>query len=284
MQYNVFMAYPFFLKNGNLLSFDQSVIPLTNIEYQYGFGVYETLKVRNGIVYFSQQHLERLIQSAKIIELDHPYEIDTLGFYLQQLVDTVYGESFNIKIILIGGEKKDNAQLFMLPLAPYYPQRKFYAQGVTSITIQYERLFPNAKTLNMLPSYLAYKKAKDKNCYDALLLNRHGNILEGTRTNFFTMKDRVLYTAPKKTILDGVTRQTVIAVAKEKGFSIEEWDISLSQLKEYDAAFFTSTSAKILPIHQIDDFVFPSFPSVLRKLMNHYDDFLEKSKGIFLRV
>jgi len=273
------MQFPYFSKNGEILPIAQANIPLASIEYSYGFGVYETLKVRNGIIYFVAQHVQRLFTSAQIIGLSHHFTKALVTEYILALVKQLESShaSYNIKMLLIGGSEP---QLCIMALAPYFPDRKLYSEGVKTISVHYERLFPKAKTLNMLASYLAYKQAKELGCYEALLINRSGNILEGTRSNFFAIKGNVLLTSPAEDVLEGVTRQTVISVAQKFGFIIHETAISLVQVAEYDGAFLTSTSSKIVPIKQIDDYVL-QVPEKLRELMKAYDAFLKESNGIF---
>jgi branched-chain amino acid aminotransferase len=269
--------FQFFSTNGEILPIELAIVPISNIEYSYGFGVYETLKVRKGIVYFVKQHVERLFHSAKVIDLSHSFAKKEIEKYIHELLVKLQVDACNIKMLLIGGR---DPQLFIIPLAPLFPDRKLYSQGAATITVSYERIFPNAKTLNMLPSYIAYKKAKEKNCYDALLISQKGTILEGTRSNFFTIKNNVLYTPPVEEVLEGVTRQTVIATAKKTGFVIKEVAIPLLQIANYDGAFLTSTSSKIIPITRIDEHRF-EIPKSLKELMKAYDDFLQTSNGKF---
>lgn len=190
-------------------------------------------------------------------------------------------ENCNIKILLIGGKEAKDALLFILPLAPLFPDKKLYSRGATVETIQYERLLPNAKTLNMLQSYLYYTKVSREGHYDALFLDNKGNVLEGSRTNFFAIKGKTLTTPPKEKVLEGVTRQTVIAAAKKGGFTVKEKDIPISKLKNFDGAFLTCTSAKIIPLVQIDNLKFPGIPPRLKDLVQIYNKFLEASWGVF---
>lgn len=271
---------PYFSKNGQILPISEAVMPLNNIEFSYGFGVYENIKVRNGIVYFVKQHIERLQKSAEIIGLTHPFTSNQIETYIQELLEKLEltkDGSVNLKMLLIGGGEP---QLFILSLAPHFPDRKFYSEGIKTITVEYERFLPQAKTLNMLPSYIAYKKAKEQGCYDSLLVDSSGLILEGTRTNFFAVKGRELFTPPAAQVLEGVTRQTVITAAKKAGFAIHEAAIPLAQITEYDGIFLTSTSSKIVPVRQIDAYDF-QIPESLRELMQAYDAFLKESKGIY---
>ena len=275
------IQFPYFSKNGQILPIEEASMPLSNIEFSYGFGVYENIKVRNGIVYFVKQHIERLQKSAKVIGLIYPFTATEIENYLQKLLEklalTKPDASANIKMLLIGGREPE---LFIMALAPLYPDRKLYSQGAKTITIEYERFLPKAKTLNMLPSYLNYKKAKEAGCYDALLVSKKRTIIEGTRTNFFTIKGKELFTAPAEEVLEGVTRQTVIATAQKHGFVVHEDAIPVIQIGEYDGCFLTSTSSKIVPIRQINDHEF-AISQPLRELMKVYDGFLKDSHGVF---
>lgn len=289
------MTFNYFSKNGQILPIAEATIPLSNIAYQYGFGVYENIKVRNQILYFVDQHLDRLFISAETIGLAHSFSKDQIKQYIKDLTSHVIlskaknlkdpsakpqddkVNSFNLKILLLGGKEPS---LFILPLAPHFTERKLYTEGAKTITVKGERLFPQAKTLNMLTSYLAYTKAKAEECYDALLLDAEGNIVEGTRTNFFAIKENRIFSPPKEKILEGVTKLTVLAVAEKHGFILEEGDIPLAEMSLFDGAFLTSTSAKIVPIKQIDD-ISLQIPEKVKELIHHYDSFLEESKGIF---
>lgn len=274
-----------FSKNGQILPIEQATIPLENVEYSYGFGVYETMKVRNGVIYFVDQHVNRLFKSSEIIELVHPYSKEQVKGYIEDLIDQLRSESenteisCNIKMLLIGGREP---LLFIIPLSPLFPDRKLYSEGAKTITVHNERLLPNAKTLNMFPSYMAYKKAKENDCYDALYIDSQGCITEGTRTNFFAIKGNTLISPPLDKILEGVTRTTMIYVARKHGFEIQEKDIPLSEISQYDGTFLTSTSTKIVPIRQIDDFIYAEIPEKLKELMTAYDAFLKESSGIFV--
>jgi branched-chain amino acid aminotransferase len=186
-------------------------------------------------------------------------------------------EAYNLKILLIGGRTPSEADLYITCLSPLFPQRKLYRIGVPVITVELERLYPQAKTLNMFTSYQAYRRAKAEGAYDALLVNRAGCITEGTRTNFFGLRGRTLVSPPAGDCLHGVTRHHVMAVAREQGFTFEETAMKLSEVSRYDSVFITSTPAKIMPIRAIDDHVWqqPVSPA-LQELMKAYDHYMEQ--------
>lgn len=263
-----------------ILPIEKAVVDINNIEYAYGYGVYETVKVRKNILYFVDQHVERLLQSARLIELEHIFTPGKVRTAIEGLVQYADVEAANIKIMLIGGRTKETATLYIFLTSPLYPDRKLYKYGAETKTYSYERWMPNAKTLNMLPSYLIYRKASEAGCYDGLLVDKDGCIREGTRTNFYTIKGRVVYSPPAEKILEGVTRDTILGVLSENGFTFEEKDIPLSSVSEYDGAFLSSTSTKIIPLKKIDDTELV-IPEELRELMKLYDNFLDTCSGIF---
>ena len=280
------MEFKYFSKNGKLLPVEEAVIPLSNIEYQYGFGVYENVRVNDGVPYFLKDHIERLEESARIIGLEHTFERSSLQKSVNELIKKNGAGTYNIKILLIGPSTSlrasgSDATLYILCLNPLFPDKKLYKDGADFITCEYERPFPHAKSLNMLQSYLAYKKAKEAGAYDALLVNSKGCITEGTRTNFFCIKDRTLISAPEDEILLGVTRKAALIVAKDKGFTLlEESEVLLSTILDSDGAFVTSTSSKILPVRSIDGQELKEPSENLRELIDAFDTFLKTCGGI----
>ena len=268
------MNFKYFSQNGKILPIEQAVIPISNIEYSYGFGVYESIRVSNGVVYFLKDHTDRLLKSAKIIGLSHTFNEEFIKNSILDLIKNYKTETFNLKMLLIGGAIKEKALLNILCFNPLFPDKKLYRDGADFITYNYERVFPHAKTLNMLQSYLAYSKAKKLGAYDALLINQNGFITEGTRTNFFCIKDKTIYTPHELNILLGVMRKVTLKVASENNYKIIETNIKLEGIKSYDGAFVTSTSSKIMPIKSING-VLISYPDSLKKLIALLNKFLE---------
>ena len=179
------MEFKYFSQNGKILPIKQAVIPISNIEYAYGFGVYENVRVSKGLIYFLKDHTDRLFESAKTIGINHLFDEAFIRNSILDLIKDYKSETFNLKILLIGASTKEKAILNILCLNPLFPDRKLYRDGAEFITYNYERAFPHAKTLNMLQSYIAYSKVRETGAYDALLINHDGFILEGTKTNFF---------------------------------------------------------------------------------------------------
>ena len=269
--------YDFFSLNGALLPASQAVVPLDNIEYAYGFGVYDTLRLSKGRLMFAEDHYRRLLESAKTIGLEHSFAPESIDGFVKALVEKNEAETCNVKTMLVGGKDKASASLYIMCLNPLYPNRKLYKEGVKVITSQYERPYPHAKTLNMLPSYLAYRQAVKFGAYDSLSINRQGEITEGTRTNFLAVKGKTIISPPEEQILLGVTRDKVLEVAKNSGLEVKQEPIKLADISEYDGAFITSTSSKIMPIRSINDFVWAAIDPAIYSLMKEFDAYLENA-------
>lgn len=263
------------IHNGQLIPVAEAKISVDSIEWTYGFGVYENLKIRHGHLYFADQHLDRLMTSARLINLEHTFRAEQITKWLMTLQAQASANSANLKILLIGGKTAADANLYAMTLAPKFLPKKSYTQGVHTITREYERFLPQAKTLNMLPSYLFFREAQAAGAHDTLLIDHAGHILEGTRSNFFAIKDKTLFTAPLDRVLNGVTRQNVIECAKINNYKIKENCIKLEKIKEFDGAFLTHTSGNIVPIRSINEFSFTGIPEALKQLMRQYDDWLK---------
>jgi branched-subunit amino acid aminotransferase/4-amino-4-deoxychorismate lyase len=268
------MAYTYFSRNGEILPVSQAVVPLADIHYGYGFGVYETIRLAGGKPRFAEAHCRRLMESAKIIGLEHIFTPGTVEKNIMDLIIKNKVENCNIKILLNGGATPEKASLNILCLNPSYPDRQLYRHGAPTITRELERPSPHAKTLNMLPSYLARRDAKAAGAYEALLVNREGCLTEGTSTNLFALKDKTITGPPEDQILPGVTRANMLKIAKDNGFTVKEKELKLAGIEQYDNLFLTGTSVKIMPVRSVDKYEWTVISEHLAELMRLFDKHL----------
>jgi branched-subunit amino acid aminotransferase/4-amino-4-deoxychorismate lyase len=265
------MQYPHALKNGELIPSQQATASLTNIGFVYGFGVYESVRVKKGSPLFLADHMERLEHSAGVIGLEHMLTQQLLTDWTTLFVETLDDVTCNLKYLLLGGRTAEDASLTIMASNPRFPDRKLYKTGASVITVPGERAFPTAKTLNMLPSYLAYSKARKEGHADALFVHADGVIREATTANLFTLNGRTITTPSDDLVLQGVTRKYVLKTAEQEGFTIEYADHTLDSLREANAIFVTSTGKKILPITQIDGTLVGGVTDELAELMTAYE-------------
>jgi branched-chain amino acid aminotransferase len=126
-----------------------------------------------------------------------------------------------------------------------------FAAGIQLVTSRLGRILPGAKTSNYISAIRALKDAAQHGASDALFVNEQGHVLECTRSNFFLFRGDTLVT-PREDILLGVTRNTVLELARDR-FTIEERVITLEELALADEAFVTGSSREITPVVQIDE-------------------------------
>lgn len=268
------MIGPYCFFSRRLIPIEEAVVAVDDLDFSYGYGVYETLKVRHRILYFPSLHEERLLHSARVIGIQHPYERGDITQGIQELVRANRTEHANIKVLLIGGDTADRARLYIMTLNPLFPDRKDYKQGAEAIIYPGERVFPEAKTLNMLVSTLAFREARKEGAYDAVLKNQEGSLTEGTRTNLFYIKGEVVYTPPRQQVLEGVTRITLLEALGEKGIPVQERPLHESEIPDHSGFFLTSTSTKVMPLRKLGPYSL-TIPPLLREIMKLYDAYLD---------
>lgn len=240
--------------NGKIIDKSEAKISIDDKGYFFDFAVYSSVKVIKGKIFFPEYHVSRLFESAKFMDLEHKFKKEDVISWIYELIEADNIEDALLKIILIGDpDKKGEEKLFIFPVdgLTFYPD-KFYSQGIKAITYKGERFLPRAKGKDMLMSFFAYREAVKQDALDALLVDRDGNIREGTRTNFFAIKEDVIVTAPSDDVLEGITKK-ILLKAVEGRFTVKEEKIPLSNIKNYEEFFLTSTSMNVMPIKQIDE-------------------------------
>jgi len=154
----------------------------------------------------------------------------------------------------------------------FYPAPQHYREGVKVVSMTGERHNPNAKKALYSLRQKADELIRGKKAWEAVYVNRHGFITEGSRSNVFFVRDTRLETPELSLVLPGITRAKVILLAAERDIPVIEKQISLSGLPGYDASFLTGTSPKLLPVAEFDGHTFNTNNEVMRRLMQAYDD------------
>jgi len=281
------------VKNGQVAEAGDAVVPLDDTDVTYGYGCYETLKVRDGVLYFPEFHEARLLNSAAILGIVTDLKPGALVRSLGVLIDDNHIRECNIKVMMIGREGRSaDWYAFMLP-ALVAPETA-YTEGASCLLFKGERHFPQAKSLSMLLSTVAYREAARQGCWDALLVNGRGQITEGTRTNVFYARcgeSSAIYTPPAIDVLDGITRRTLIIALDEAGIRTVERPLELADALsgEYSLAV-TSTSSRVIPVAAltIAGSVAPGLPTQpvrlapskeIERARTLYDDYLARWAG-----
>ncbi len=235
----------------------EASISINDVAVLRGYSVFEALRTYDRRPFHLDEHLARLYRSAAIIDLEVPYTHDFVARIIHEIIERNTYKHAAIRILVTGGESEDgvlpagNATLAVLitPLAERDMAR--FARGTRVITTRLQRTEAEAKTSNYISAIRALKEAARRDASDALFVNEQDHVLEGTRSNFFVFHGDTLVT-PRAGILSGVTRTTVLELARDR-FAVEERPILLAELPAVDEAFITSSSREITPVIAIDD-------------------------------
>lgn len=242
--------------NGKYVAADEACLSLNDLGIVRGYGVFDFLRTYNGVPFKLREHVQRLQKSAKLIGLNLPWSTLEIEAIAQETFNRNHLPEANIRIIATGGISTDfitpsgePSLIVIVTPVTEYPET-YYTQGVKVITVQTERFIPGAKSLNYISAIMALQQAKQVNAIEALYINQQGHVLEGTTTNIFVFRDNKLIT-PKENILEGITREVVLELAKSE-FEIVEQPIYYSELNSCDEAFITATNKEIMPVTQIN--------------------------------
>ncbi len=238
------------VRNGTIIPEEEAVLPVTRREVFFNFSVYESLKVLQGAALFVSEHLDRLFDSAQILELSHPFSREEIGNSIDALVEQDELAEATIKLLVVGGD--DPLYIVYSTPLPTYPE-EYYRRGARAITYAGERIMPRAKSNCLLLNYMASREASRRDALEALLVDRHGKATEGTRSNLFAVRNGELITA-EEDVLYGVTRKHILEIVEKRDIPVRYEKIDAEELRSasYAELFISSTSMGAIPIGEID--------------------------------
>ncbi len=231
-------------------------------------GVYEVIRVAEGVPLFLEEHLERFFNSARLAGTAIMFTADEIGGLLNLLISRNEVTDGNILLLC-----KRNMKAFFIPHK--YPESQWYTSGVPCGLLNAERKNPNAKVFQTSVRQMADNLMQSEGWYEVLLVDHFENITEGSRSNVFFVSGDKLLTPPGFEVLIGITRQRTIQLAKDAGIPVSEKDIALKDIAALQAAFITGTSPKILPLSQIGTCSFDPMNPVVQELRNAYDKLID---------
>ena len=257
--------------NGNLVPPERASVSVFDHGLLYGDGVFEGIRLYNGRVFKLATHLHRLFESARTIRLTIPYSPDDLARSTRETVVANGLTNGYIRLCVTRGagtlgihpfKCSDPCTFIIVDSIELYPPH-LYRDGLTLITSLVIRnhpaaLNPRIKSMNYLNNILAKIEAIDAGLLEAVMLNHEGHVAECTGDNIFVVRRGpagrpVLCTPPLGAgILEGVTRNIVIELAREAGTDISMTDLSKDDLYNVDEFFLTGTAAEVVPVTQID--------------------------------
>jgi branched-chain amino acid aminotransferase len=252
--------------NGKLVEKADAVISVYDHGFLYGDGIFEGIRIYNSVVFKLHEHIVRLYESAKSIDLTIPLSIDEMCKAVKDTVQANAKKDGYIRLIVSRGvgnlgldpRKTTNPQIIIIvDDISIYPE-EMYEKGMEIITAATIRNIPNAlnpriKSLNYLNNILAKLEANRAGVPEAIMLNHLGEVAECTADNIFLVKNGVLKTpAPQCGILEGITRNTVMDLARAEKITVEEVVITRHDVFIADECFLTGTAAEVISVVKCD--------------------------------
>lgn len=278
-------------KNGKIEEWDAARVHIISDTFCYGYGVFEGIMCyqteQGQAVFRLHDHLQRLINSARVLYITIPYSISELTkavhdtikandfteCYIRPMVyiDTYYESNWDFRNVV------PQVVIAVWDWGHYYEEGSL-TEGIRVKTSSYTRHHVNiqmtkAKAFaNYMNFALARGEAVRAGFNEGLLLDPNGYVAEGPVDNVFMVKRGELYTPPTTNILEGITRDSILKIARDKGIACHEEYFTRDQLYVADEMFYTGTAAEVVPVTEVDHQVFGEGKPgpTTRELANHY--------------
>ena len=257
--------------DGELVPWEEAKVHVLTHTFHYGLGVFEGVRAyetadQGACIFRLKEHTDRLFRSAKILQMDMPFDKDTLNEAQREVVRVNnLKEGYIRPMCFLGSEgmglRADNLKTHVMVAAwpwPSYMDPEARDRGIRVRTSSYTRHHVNITMCkakangNYINSILALREALDAGCEEALLLDNEGYVAEGSGENVFLVRDGTIYTPELTSCLEGITRDSIFRIAADLGYQVKERRITRDEVYIADEAFFTGTAAEVVPIRELD--------------------------------
>ncbi|KJD46157.1 branched-chain-amino-acid transaminase [Paenibacillus terrae] len=260
------MAEQWIYLDGQHVTKENAKVSVYDHGFLYGDGIFEGIRIYNGNIFKCKEHLDRLYDSAKSIQLNIPLSPDEM---LEAMAETIrLNEMRNGYIRLVVSRGAGNLGLdplrcpkasiiIIVEQLAIYPEEA-YLTGLKTISVSQRRNIPDAlnpkiKSLNYLNNILVKIQSNYAGVGEAIMLNSQGYVTEGSADNIFIVKNGVLYTPPCYLgALEGITRNAIIDLCAELGYALKEQPFTLHDVYVADEVFFTGTAAEVIAAYEVD--------------------------------
>lgn len=256
--------------DGKLVNWADANIHILTHTLHYGLGIFEGIRCykasKGSAIFRLQEHIDRLFDSSRILQVEIPYTPEEISKAIIETVKVNKLRGCYIRPIVYIGDgamgiyPKDNPIKVAIAVWPWgaYLGEEGIKNGIRVKISSFTRHHVNvtmtkSKTCgNYVNSLLAKKEAISCGYDEALLLDTHGYVSEGSGQNVFIVRKGVLKTAPLPSVLEGITRNSVIEMAQNEGIKVIEENFTRDELYISDEAFLTGTASEITPIREVD--------------------------------
>ncbi|MDB3873289.1 branched-chain amino acid aminotransferase [Pelagibacteraceae bacterium] len=277
--------------NGDIIDWKDAKLHVLTHGLHYGSCVFEGERVYNGEIFKLREHTNRLVYSANRMGFDIPYSVDEIDDACNQIIKIQNVKNGYVRPVAWRGSEmmaisaQKNKIHFAIATWEWgsYFDPKIKENGIKLNISKWRRPAPNtipwdtkAAGLYMICT-LSKHEAEKEGYNDSLMLDHQDFVAEATGANIFFIKEnsKEIHTPAPDCFLDGITRRTIIDIAKENNFKINERKIKLEELKDFDACFLTGTAAEVTPVSEIGNYKFKVTPSI-GKFFDRYLDIVNR--------
>ncbi|QGG46407.1 branched-chain-amino-acid transaminase [Heliorestis convoluta] len=252
--------------DGEFVQEDQAKVSVFDHGYLYGDGIFEGIRAYNGRVFKLKEHIDRLYDSAKAINMTIPLNADEMTEVVLESLRRNNLRDGYIRLVVSRGKgdlgldprKCPKASVLCIAAAITLYPKECYENGLDVITVATRRNIPEAlnpriKSLNYLNNILAKIEAARAGVLEAIMLNQEGYVAECTGDNIFIVKNGRLITPPPHVgILEGITRNCVMELARQRDIEVKEQVFARYDVYTADEVFLTGTAAEVIPVVTVD--------------------------------
>jgi branched-chain amino acid aminotransferase len=278
--------------NGELISWRDARVHMLTHALHYGSAVFEGERVYDGEIFKLTEHSQRLHESAKGLDFEIPYTVAEIDQACRDVVRANRLVDGYVRPLAWRGSEQmgvaAQATKINLAIAAWdwgsYFDPAARIKGLRLKIGQYRRPDPRtapakSKAAGLYMICTIEKHRAEREGYaDALMLDWRGQIAEATGANIFFVKDGVLHTPLPDCFLDGITRRTVIGLAKQRGLKVIERGIMPEEMADFSECFITGTAAEVTPVSEIGPYKF-TIGDITRTLMDDYSALVHKAKA-----
>ncbi|MCX6258520.1 MAG: aminotransferase class IV [Bacteroidia bacterium] len=252
---------------------NDQVIPVREFDEELVFGgrsVYDALRLLEGIPLFAGRHYQRTVYTAGAAGLKIWLNKQEVNEKMRQLIRANGITEGNIKLVFNYRDNTGSGNFLAYFVPHHYPDKHDMLYGIDTVFFQGERNNPNAKLIDRMLRESTEQAKSEHSVYEVILVDRHGFITEGSRSNIFFIQGDKILTTPLKDVLPGVTRSCIFEICRNSGIAINEENIHYTNAERFEAVFISGTSPGILPVRKMENYIYPANNILLEKIINEF--------------
>lgn len=274
----------FIWMDGEMVEWRSAKVHVLSHAMHYASSVFEGERCYNGKIFKSREHSERLIKSGELLDMPIPYSVDEIEAAKEAVIKANNLTDAYVRVVAWRGAGEDmgvassrnpvRMAVAAWEWGAYYGDAKM--KGAKLDIAKWKRPSPEtiptaakAAGLYMICT-MSKHTAEAKGCSDALFMDYRGYVAEATGANVFFVKDGEVHTPIPDAILNGITRQTVIGMLRDKGITVHERRIMPEELAEFEQCWLTGTAAEVTPVGQIGEYTF-EVGAITREIAEDYE-------------